>query len=239
MFSKKIIASIPVSLLAASGLVFAAGCGDTEEGSDVVEPTVPTADFASETTGTLVPLTINADGTVTGAGLTNAKFVTSMDEAGSSLTLTASAGEVCVNGSTAQVIDEMWSVFWGSTLVMNLNNTVDADGNDVGMPFDADAAGIIGFAYTIEGNAPPENMRAQFKIGGAAAPANGNPFCTPLLGLADTVDFTDVFFECWGDDMGVPFASSSVQSFEFQQVANPNELWTYDYCVTSISAITQ
>jgi hypothetical protein len=140
-------------------------------------------------------------------------------------------GKMCTSGTTVAVKAEAdFSKEWGAGIALDLNNSGGM--NAMKMPFDANAAHVIGFSLNITGTAPG----LRINITSVAAGDNAH-FLNGVVG-ANTVLLSKVAQGSWVT-MKAPLDPTMLLAIQFQIPTVMNKAVDFNFCVDSLSAITQ
>jgi hypothetical protein len=141
-------------------------------------------------------------------------------------------GKMCTSGTTAAVADQMeFSLKWGAGIGLDLNNSGGTDA--MKMPYDADAAGVVGFSFTISGT---DATGLRFNITSVAAGDNSH-FVSAAMG-ENTVMFSDAMQGSWVTTK-TPLDTTQLLAIQFQIPSVLNQSVAFDFCVENLAAITQ
>lgn len=129
-----------------------------------------------------------------------------------------SEGKLCVNGTGAQVLDMMYSTYWGAGLGWNLNQAVDGD------PAPISVADFDGVTFTM---VAPVTVTTRFLVN-----VGTQGYCTEITAGESTIEWTELNSTCW-DGLGDFFdpATMLVDSVAWQVVTNPGAPAPFDFCV--------
>lgn len=168
----------------------------------------------------------------------------------------ADATSLCVNGTIPGVVTEAgtacksdgsdcaWSAMWGGGMGLNLNesgDTVDADGNvtmeSVQGTFDATAAGVTGFSFTLAGSFDGE-IRFKATMEGALP---DDDFClTADIGGNDVnkYNLSDLKYKCWDKSLASQktLDLTKLVQIQWQLVSKAGtEYAVTDFCLSKLS----
>jgi hypothetical protein len=150
------------------------------------------------------------------------EFFTYTDDAGSSITLSATGEDVCLEG-TAGLMD---ASTWGAGVGFNVNQT--ESGEDPNQ-WDAEAMNISGFRFTLSA-LPVSGMRLVYQT-------DGIDYCVPLTSPGmQTVMFDETAEECWATGGGPP-DPSTLEAIKWQVTTDSAGEHDFDFCITGLAAI--
>ena len=150
------------------------------------------------------------------------------DNEGSEIWVTGMTDHICVAGESVQVEDENFQDYWGTVVVVQLNNTTGS-----AAPYDSATPGVDGFSFNLTGLEIPPEVRARFKIEGQAA-----EYCKQICATGEqSVSFDDTHLECWADAPGAGPDPSEVTLLEFYIPPNEAGDVSFDFCIEDITAI--
>lgn len=139
----------------------------------------------------------------------------------------------CDSGASAGDVDECdWDAYWGAGIGLNLNETGGED--SVQYPFDAAAAGITGFQFTVSGSAPGATIR--FKA--TDVPNDGEDFCAEIdISTPDIqVPLTELVHMCWGTAGTETLDVTQLQQLQWQIVTDPNgPIEITNFCIDNLA----
>lgn len=150
----------------------------------------------------------------------------------------------CISGTAAQVttVDGMecnpagsdcdWDDLWGGGIGLSLNETGGDD--SVKSPFDADAAGISGFQFTVSGDAAGATIR--FKA--TDVPNDGEDFCAKIvLGQENQqVTFDQLKHMCWGADGTKTLDTTQLMQLQWQIVTDASGSYPVtNFCIENLA----
>ena len=164
------------------------------------------------------------------AGIEGSFFVTA-DASGSTISLSAVGSTLCVSGSVTQVPDcpvgECEADSWGALLGLKL-----AD-EGTGAPYDAAAAGVKGFAFTITGPVIPPVIR--FSVQEVEVPEN---HCTDVGAGDSSVPFSSLARECWSSQGALwTLDESKLDDLAWFITSDSNAVHPFDFCLENFRAL--
>jgi hypothetical protein len=195
--------------------------------------------------GNSVPLTVDPTGWVDKGGntvgiqgpwysyddCTNSPMACTMNHTPGMGAFMNMGGKMCTSGTTIAVKAEAdFSKEWGAGIALDLNNSGGM--NAMKMPFDANAAHVIGFSMNITGTAPG----LRINITSVAAGDNAH-FANGVVG-ANTVLLSKVTQGSWVTTKA-PLDPTMLLAIQFQIPTVMNTAVDFNFCVDSLSAITQ
>jgi hypothetical protein len=139
---------------------------------------------------------------------------------------------MCLTGSTTD--DEL---AWGAGIGLSLNESGEVDGMpSVKSPFDAAAAGIIGFEITIEGDTGGNEIRVAFKVNDVddVAPFDDVPGADTYEVLIANAEVPSAWEVPNAGAVADPTSLLDIQI----QIAGGTSNANYDFCITKITPIT-
>lgn len=147
---------------------------------------------------------------------------------------TAGDGRLCVKGSAAQVVDEMYGVYYGAGMGIDLcaNGASDEPPNEkyaLGTcPFGEE---LVGLRFKLSGSTIPSELRVQFK----EAAREEATYVVAKSG-ANTVLFEDgkVVY----DTAAEPVDVSKIESVQFAIPTNADAPTEFDFCVEDVVLLT-
>lgn len=139
-------------------------------------------------------------------------------------------GKMCTSGTTVAVMNQAdFSKEWGAGIALDLNNTGGTDGKK--MPFDAQAANVIGFSMNITGTAPG------LRINITSVPAgNDSHFITAATG-PNTVELSKVKQGSWVTTKAA-LDTTQLLAIQFQIPTQMSKAVAFNFCVDSLAALT-
>jgi hypothetical protein len=138
----------------------------------------------------------------------------------------ATEAAMCVTGETVERTDPEDFTAWGAGIGASLN---DQDGDKE--PFDADAAGITGFKFTVSGNL--DGATLLFLIPTKKTSEDGPPEFTAKVG-ANTVTFDDVIQPEWAGTDG----PDPEKLYELKwQIKGGDTTSSYSFCISNLEPI--
>lgn len=166
------------------------------------------------------------------AGIEGSFFVIA-DDGGSTISLSAVGTSLCVSGSVAQVPDcptgDCWVDHWGAFLGLSL--AVAEAGAP--RPYDAAAAGVKGFAFTITGPVIPPVIR--FSAQEVGSPEN---HCIDVGSGDSSVPFSSLARECWSPGASVwSLDESRVDDLRWFITSDSSASHPFDFCLENFRAI--
>lgn len=140
-------------------------------------------------------------------------------------------GKMCTKGTTVAVKAEAdFSKQWGAGIALDLNNSGGANGQK--MPFDAQAANVIGFFMNITGTAPG------LRINITSVPTGDDShFITAKTPGENTVELSKVNQGSWVTAK-TPLDTTQLLAIQFQIPTVMNKAVDFDFCVEGLSALT-
>ena len=154
----------------------------------------------------------------------------SVDEVGSSLTITETDGQVCVSGTATRVLSGNFDDYWGARLVVQLNN----DGTGAVGSYDAVAHGVNGFEFTLSGGTIPEELRpVLFNFGSATQ------YCKRVCASGpQSILLDEAIANCWEGVSTATPTGSSLERIEFLIPSNETANVPFNFCISGLTAIT-
>lgn len=147
----------------------------------------------------------------------------------------AGDGRLCVKGSAAQVVDEMYGVYFGAGMGFDLcaNGASDEPPNEKyalgACPFGQE---LVGLRFKLSGSTVPSELRVQFK-------ETARDEATYVLAKsgANTVLFEDgkVVY----DPMADPVDVSKIESVQFAIPTNADAPTKFDFCIEDVVLLTE
>jgi hypothetical protein len=169
------------------------------------------------------------DGSSNCVGIQGALYP-SVDEVGSSLTITDSDGRICVAGTVKRVLSGDFDNYWGARLVIQLNN----DGDATALPYDAVTHGVDGFKFTLSGSAVPEELRPTLFNS-----ASATQYCKRVCATgAQSILLSEAHVDCWEGTTGSTPTGTSLERLEFTIPSNELADIPFDFCIEALTAIT-
>jgi hypothetical protein len=133
---------------------------------------------------------------------------------------------MCITGTTVERTDPDDYTAWGAGIGASLN---DQDGDKE--PFDADAAGITGFKFTVSGTL--DGATLLFLIPTKTTSEEGPPEFTAKVG-ANTVSFDDVVQPEWAGTDG----PNTEKLYELKwQIKGGDTTSSYSFCISNLEPI--
>ena len=218
--------------------------GDTTggEGEPLLDSENPSwVDGAANTKGIQGAFFVLEDGIKDGApvsdGLTHTDLMPDTFEEATSLCVTGTVAAVTTadGGMCDAAMDGSceWSALWGGGIGLNLNETGEMDGAASMMDvFNATAAGVTGFSFTISGNFDG-TIRFKAKMQGS-----DDDFCTAVDFGENTVPLTDLAYNCWDASMAANMTLDLTQLTQIQWQLVSKQNTTYEgveLCIDSLS----
>jgi hypothetical protein len=150
------------------------------------------------------------------------------------------ASTACTTKMFTPPATDCYGEYWGAAIGLNLNQAIDeATGKGLDpMPFDASA--IKGFSFNIAGASVPGTASLRFKVENSAG-EYCNPAAKPIKAGDNTIMLSDLISACWKPVAGAPTgdsAKASLIKIAWQVVTNDKATVPFDFCVSSIRAIT-
>jgi hypothetical protein len=209
----------------------------------------------------------NADGFVlastNGVGIQGA-FYTSSDAAGTppgtstiqpatfAAAVNATTGEICVQGSGAQIAAGppdalgmptfLYSQYWGAVVGLNLsqpNDPVTGMPNPLPQPWNpvTPSGTVTGFSFTLTGTGIPAGTDLRFKT---TFPGTGE-FCLPFseivpAGGVYTARIASQRANCW-EAGGMPFTPGPLLSVQWQIVTKTTAPTPFNFCIGNLKAL--
>jgi hypothetical protein len=143
----------------------------------------------------------------------------------------SAAGEVCVAGNLALVMDDDWETYWGSQLSMSLNEAPDATAS----PWQR--RDVIGFAFDVVGAVPPELRFV------ASAPEGDLPaqtYCVVMFTRPEGTRFAhfdEMRTACWDELGGNALAGDPLLQLGWHLPASSSFQFEFDFCVSNVRPI--
>ncbi|HXN34412.1 MAG TPA: hypothetical protein VN894_21265, partial [Polyangiaceae bacterium] len=171
-------------------------------------------------------------------------FTKSNDGATTVMLDTTKLGKVCVTGTVDIVPTPAdgghppYSDYWGVEVGFSLNQSTDGAAK---APWIV-PPNVIGFWFTVEGNAIPD---IRFKTTPTGKdPALEQDSCAvviPASGVPNPVLFTDLYVQCWDGPQGTAPTDVTVGLLEvgLQVAADTSAAYPIDFCWTDFGVITQ
>jgi len=139
-------------------------------------------------------------------------------------------GKMCTKGTTVAVKAEAdFSNQWGAGIALDLNNSGGATGQK--LPYDAQAANVIGFFMNITGTAP--GLRINIT---SASTGDNSHFVNGVVG-ANTVELTKAKQGSWVTTK-TPLNPAELLAIQFQIPTVMNRAVEFDFCVEGLAALT-
>ncbi|HWP09376.1 MAG TPA: hypothetical protein VNN72_26725 [Polyangiaceae bacterium] len=182
----------------------------------------------------LVPIVAGAepgsawiDGSMNCMGIQGAIFVVA-DEAGSTITLTESAGQICVKGVAKQVQNDEFDRYWGATVMIQLNS----DGTTE-HPYDAVAHSMHVFEATFSGNEFPDEIR------GTLVDFNSTTeYCDRICSSGTQSVGLMAQAACWEDGVDGPTAAADkLRYLEYHVPSSWAADVPFDFCIGDLTAV--
>lgn len=142
------------------------------------------------------------------------------DDAGSCVALTAAEGEICIEGTAAQVVNNMWDEIWGAGLGIKL-------AEDTGT---VDASGYSGISFTIDN--VPAGLRAGVMMSGDA----NSYFTTDVTAGENTIFFEDLANGEWVTPAGT-LDTSVLVDIQWQVPSTADGAVDFDFCVSDVEFV--
>ena len=166
------------------------------------------------------------------AGIQGSFFVTA-DDGGSTISLSAVGSSLCVSGSVAKVPDcptgDCLVDYWGALLGLSL---AEAEAG-APRPYDAAAAGVKGFAFTITGPMIPPAIR--FSAQEVGSPEN---HCTDVGSGDSSVPFSSLARECWSPQASLwSLDESRLDDLRWFITTDSNASHPFDFCIENLRAL--
>jgi len=147
----------------------------------------------------------------------------------------------CISGVAAQVkaadpaAEKPYSEIWGGGIGMNLNE-VGGEGSTP-MPYDAVAAGVAGFEFTVSGDVQGATVRFKATQAGLT-----DDFCKTISvvpGQTVKVLLNELEHSCWEPD-GVLLDTTKLEAIQWQIVTKDSTAYTItNFCVNSLAWVAQ
>jgi hypothetical protein len=159
------------------------------------------------------------------------------------------SSKMCTTGTVEKVIDIVgmagmadYTAMWGSGIGLDLNNGGGA--NAVKMPYNATAAGVLGFAFDIDA-VPLTGIRVEFptpSTGTTAAiykPGDSTTnFASPLVAGHNEIRWADIMAPSYVMN-ATAFDPTMIVSVQFHVPSSTSASANYTFCIDNFSAITQ
>lgn len=142
------------------------------------------------------------------------------DDAGSCVALEAAAGQLCIDGTAAQVVNSMWEQIWGAGLGIQLATETTS----------FDASGYSGISFTID-NVPP-GLRASVKMAGDA----NTYFTTAVTAGENTIFFDGLMNGEWVATPGT-LDPSVLTDIQWQVPSTDTGAVNFDFCVSDVEFV--
>lgn len=222
------------------------GSGTNNAGGDGGGGPPPVGDSGGggPTVGTPVLLTVDDTGWVDGAGnsvgiqgawyayddCANSPGACTLNHTPPTGSFPNTGGKMCTKGTTVAVKAEAdFSKQWGAGIALDLNNSGGANGQK--MPFDAQAANVIGFFMNITGVAP--GLRINIT---SASTGDNSHFVNGVVG-ANTVELSKAKQGSWVTTKAT-LNPTELLAIQFQIPTVMNKAVDFDFCVEGLSALT-
>ena len=176
-------------------------------------------------------------------------------------------GTACISGTAAQVdqkstvcltkmftppVTDCFGQFWGATVALNLNQSIDPVSMLGSAPLPYDASALSGFQFELSGATVPPPIALRFKVEDAA----GNEYCTPVSKSirvgTNSVAFSELQVKCYSPRAaGLPpnltpndidmatgkVPKSNLVKIAWQVVTNTTGTVPFDFCVSGLAAL--
>lgn len=139
-------------------------------------------------------------------------------------------GKFCVNGTGAQVLDMMYSTYWGAGVGWNLNQAADST-----VPEPTSVAAYGGVTFTLHQAVTSET---RIVVGVVDSAGTKTDYCKSLTPGENTVLWSELNSTCW-DNMGdaPDLAMNGVENISFQVPTNTSGPAPFDFCIGGLSFI--
>src|SRR5262245_25031732 len=152
-------------------------------------------------------------------------------------------GPVCVSGIGARVLTGAsgtpdYGTYWGAALALDLNNPTFAA--NAQLPYRASDYGVKGFQFTFQ-NRAASTVRMTFKV---RDPGSGQlaDSCLDLSTATSTIHFSDARLSCYLNPPGPALTAAladHLEALQWQVPTNTTAAVGFDYCISSITPLTQ
>jgi hypothetical protein len=142
-----------------------------------------------------------------------------------------SGSKVCLKGTVLGVKNGDFNRYWGGGLQLVLHT---AEPGAAGLPYDAEAAGLAGLMFVIEGAKVPSTIRLKFKMIGT-----NDSYCLNVpakSGNELTLNVKDTQHNCWVSG-GEPADGKTLENFEIHFVPESSSDIPLDFCVTAMQVV--
>ncbi|HEY3493269.1 MAG TPA: hypothetical protein VGK73_01230 [Polyangiaceae bacterium] len=151
------------------------------------------------------------------------------DTRGSSIELTPANGRICVEGVSAQVLGGDYANYWGTMVVVQLNNP----GTGALLSYNAAQYGIDGFEFRLSGPDVPDEVRPEI----TAHPQL--QYCKQVCASGEqSILFSEAHLECWDGTNGATPNASAIVTLHFRVPSNPFGDVPFEFCIDDLTAIT-
>jgi len=153
----------------------------------------------------------------------------SVDEVGSSMAITDTAGRICVSGVAVQVLSDDFANYWGARLVVQLNN----DGSATALPYDAVSHGLDGLRFTLTGSNIPDELRPTFYNS-----ASATQYCKRVCASgSQSILISEAHVDCWEGTTGSVPTGTTLERLEFSIPSNALADVPFDFCIEGLAVI--
>lgn len=136
------------------------------------------------------------------------------------LSATAGTGEICISGSAAQVVNNMWDTIWGAGIGIKM-------AEDTGT---FDASGYAGISFTLS------NLPAGLRAGVMMSGDTNNYFTTELTAGENTIFFEDLKNGDWVTPAGT-LDPSVLVDIQWQVPSTDAAAVEFDFCVSDVEFV--
>ena len=146
----------------------------------------------------------------------------------------ATAGaNICVTGNAAQYTNG--GLNWGSAVGFNANQA--AGTNPPLSAWNATAAGIAGFRFTLTGSQVPSSIQVNVTVAGSTA-----SYCSKLSGVtagtSQAVIFGSVTQNCFNSGGSHPIVDpTKIEAIQLQVSSVSGSVTAFDFCVSSVQLL--
>jgi hypothetical protein len=156
---------------------------------------------------------------------------------------------MCTSGTAEKVADIVgmagmpdYSAMWGAGIGLDLNNGGGA--NAVKMPYNATAAGVLGFAFDIDA-VPLTGIRVEFPTPSTGTTAaiympggSSTNFASPLTAGHNEIRWSQIMAPSYATNPPA-FDPTMIVSVQFHVPTSTSASASYSFCIDNFSVITQ
>ena len=128
-----------------------------------------------------------------------------------------------------------YATYWGAALAMDLNESDSATRG----PYVASQHGVVGFSFNLTNNLPASKVRFSFEVWNGSALV---PYCVDALNPGqNVVHFSNATQNCYqtGGTALTTTVADGLEALQWQVPTSPNGTTSYDYCIDSLTPLTQ